>query len=250
MKAILAAAALTAATALPSFAFDPANMNDAEKQAFGQAVRDYLISNPEVLMEAMNEYEVKQQAESAKNDRALVQSFSDDIFEDGYSWVGGNPDGNITMVEFMDYKCGYCKQVNPQVEDFLKTDANTRYIIKEFPILGPESELAARFAIAVKQAAGDEAYKKAHDALMALRAPVNEESLKKIAGDIGVDAPDVLKRLNDDAVTEVIQKNHALAQKMQIQGTPTFIIGGEMLRGVPQQGIAAVVETVRKSDDG
>ena len=250
MKAIFAAAALSLATALPGFAFDPASMTDAEKKAFGDAVRDYLMANPEVLVDSINVLEARRAADEVKNDAQLVQTNKDEILNDGHSWVGGNPDGTLTMVEFVDYKCGFCKRVNPEVEALIKSDGDIRFILKEFPILGPESDMAARFAIAVQQTAGADTYKKVHDELMAMRKPVNEGTLTEIANDNGIDAQAVLARMNTEDVTAVIRANHQLAEKMGIMGTPTFVIGPELLRGIPQTGMAAAVAQVRKQTEG
>ena len=111
--ALLAAAALPLAvlplTAQPAAAFDPAQMTDAEKAAFGEAVRDYIMENPEVLIEAVNGLEARRMADEVANDRLLVQANKDAIFADGHSWVGGNPDGDLTLVEFVDYRCGVCR---------------------------------------------------------------------------------------------------------------------------------------------
>ena len=249
MKAILTAALMTA-TALPALAFDPAKMSEAEKEAFGTAVRDYLMANPEVLIESINVLETRRAADEASNDKLLVQNNKDAIFDDGHSWVGGNPEGDITMVEFIDYRCGYCKQINPAVEKLLKDDGNIRWIIKEFPILSQESDMAARFAVAVQQEAGPEAYKQAHDALMESRGPVNLESLGALADKLGVDSKAVLNRMNTEEVSAVIRKNHQLAEQMRIMGTPTFIIEGEMLRGVPGDGLEPIVAQIRAAKQG
>lgn len=250
MKATFAAVALTLATALPGFAFDPAAMSDTEKKAFGEAVREYLMENPEVLVEAINQMEARRLANEAVNDKLLVQNLSAEIFEDGHSWVGGNPEGNLTMVEFVDYKCGFCKRVNPEVEALIKADGNIRFIIKEFPILGRESDLAAAFAVSVQQVAGPEAYKKVHDQMMASTKPVTLESLTQLAQDNGLDAQAVIGGMNSPEVSKVIRKNRQLAEKMAIQGTPTFIIGSELLRGIPQIGMAAAVAEIRKNEEG
>ncbi|AGT08446.1 DsbA family protein [Paracoccus aminophilus] len=247
MKAILTAAALCAATALPAAAFDPAKMSPAEKEAFGTAIRDYLMANPEVLVESINELEARRVAQEGQNDKIMVANNKAEIFDDGHSWVGGNLDGDITMVEFVDYKCGFCKKVNPDVEALIKSDGKIKFILKEFPILGQESDIAARFAISVQQVSGPEAYKKAHDELMALRGPVNLESLTKVATDLGLDPQPIINRMNTEEVTAVIRSNHQLAEKMAIMGTPTFIIGPEMLRGVPPDGMSGAVEAARKS---
>lgn len=249
MKAVLTAAVLTA-TALPALAFDPAQMTEAEKEAFGVAVREYLMANPEVLVESINVLEERRAADESKNDALLVENNKDAIFNDGHSWVGGNPDGDVTMVEFIDYRCGYCKQINPAVEKLLKDDGNIRWIIKEFPILSQESDMAARFAIAVQQEAGADAYKQAHDALMASRGPVNLESLGALAGKLGLDGKAVMNRMNTEAVSTVIRSNQQLAERMRIMGTPTFIIEGEMLRGVPTDGLEPIIAAARAAKKG
>lgn len=249
MKAILTAALLTA-TALPASALDLAKMTDSEKTEFGAAVREYLMANPEVLVEAINGMEERRVENESKNDTLLVQTNKDAIFNDGHSWVGGNPDGDITMVEFVDYRCGYCKKVNPELEELVSKDGNIRFIIKEFPILTAESEMAARFSVAVQQVSGPDAYKKVHDGLMALNGPVNLESLSKLAKEHGVDPKPVIDSMNGEEVMTVLRANKQLAQAMNIQGTPTFIIEGEMLRGIPQSGMAAVVEQIRAAKEG
>ncbi|WP_323717134.1 DsbA family protein [Paracoccus aminovorans] len=249
MKAILTAAALTA-TALPAFAFDPADMNEAEKAAFGQAVREFLMANPEVLVESINVLEERRLADESKNDLLLVENNRDAIFNDGHSWVGGNPQGDVTLVEFIDYRCGVCKKVNPDLEKLISADGNIRWILKEFPILTQESDLAARFAVAVQQEAGPEAYKKAHDALMESRGPVNLESLTQLAGELGVDGKTVLNRMNTEEVSAVIRKNRQLAEQMSVMGTPTFIIEGEMLRGMPADGLEGVIARARAAKQG
>lgn len=247
------AAAMSLSSALlasPVVALDLKAMSEEDKTAFGAAVRDYLLEHPEVLMEAINTLEQRQMAEEATADKALVAELHDAIFQDGHSWVGGNPDGKTTVVEFVDYRCGYCRKVHQEVMDVVEADGDIRLILKEFPILGPDSEASSRFAIAVKQVAGDEAYIKAHDALMALRAPATPEALEGVAKEIGVDAAAVKAAMGSEDVTKVIAANHDLGQRMRIQGTPTFIVGDELLRGVPPQGLAAVVDAVRKGDEG
>lgn len=237
---------LTLATALPAAAFDPAAMSEAEKTAFGDAVRDYLMENPDVLIESINVLEERRAADETQNDKILVSANADALFSDGHSWVGGNPDGDLTMVEFIDYRCSVCRQVYKDVEKTVADDGNIRLIFKEYPILGDESDLGSRFAVAVKQIAGDEAYKKTHDALMTLRGRITLESLGKLAEELGVDGKAVLDRLNTEAVTAVLRENRQLGERMRIMGTPTFVIGEELLRGVPQVGLPSVVAEIRK----
>ena len=228
---LIAALALSTTLAAPAMALDLSAMSDAEKAAFGDAVKDYLMQNPQVLVEAINVLEERQQAAAAQNDKVLIQTNAKDIFEDGHSWVGGNPDGDVTVVEFMDYRCTYCKKAYEEVAQLLDQDGKIRFVVKEFPILGQESELSARFAVAVKQVAGDEPYEKIHDALMGFRGAITLESLSRLAKDQGLDAEPILKRMNEEEVTAVLRANHQLAARMGISGTPAFVIGGDMLRG-------------------
>lgn len=255
MKAPLTAAALMAATALtvtagPAAAFDPAAMTESEKAAFGEAVRDYIMTNPQVLIEAVNSMEQQRMADEAKNDRLLVEAHRDAIFNDGHSWVGGNPEGALTIVEFIDYRCGYCRKVAPEVDEVVAKDGNIRLILKEFPILGQESELASRYAIAVRQIAGADAYKDAHDRLYALRANVTLESLGTLATEQGLDKDAIIQRMNGEEVSAEIRANRQLAEAMQIMGTPTFVIGPELLRGIPSTGLAAAIEQIRADAQG
>ncbi|MDQ1899948.1 DsbA family protein [Paracoccus sp. WLY502] len=245
MKRLIAALMLTAT---PALAFDISAMSDAEKAAFGDAVREYLMANPEVLVESINVLEERRVASEAQNDVALVAANRDAIFEDGHSWVGGNPDGDVTVVEFIDYRCGYCRKFNDQIHDIVESDGNIRFILKEFPILGPESETSARFAVAVKQLGGDEGYLKAHDALMALRGAPSPEALKGIAADIGLDGDEVLNTMNTESVSAVLRENRQLAERMAIMGTPTFVIGDTLLRGMPADGLEPVVAAAREGN--
>lgn len=250
MKTLLTAAALMAATALPAAAFDPANMTEPEKAAFGEAVRDYIMSNPNVLIEAVNKMEEQRLADEAKNDKLLVEANKAEIFEDSHSWTGGNASGDLTMVEFIDYRCGYCRKVAAEVDEVVAKDGNIKLILKEFPILGQESELASRYAIAVKQMAGPEAYKTAHDKLYAMRGAVTLESLGALAKEQGLDPQAITQRMNTEEVSAEIRANRQLAEKMQIMGTPTFVIGPELLRGIPSTGLATAVEQIRTEAKG
>ncbi|MFD2175388.1 DsbA family protein [Rhodobacter lacus] len=223
--------ALSTALALPAQAFDLGAMSADEKAQFGTAVRDYLMENPEVLVEAINKLEERQQAQAAQNDKVLVQTNAQDIFESEGDWVGGNPDGDVTMVEFIDYKCSYCKKAYQVVDDVLKKDGKIRFVVKEFPILSDQSVLAARFAVAVRQVAGDAAYETVHNALMDLRGDITLDSLKRLARDEKIDADAVIAKMNTEEVTAVLRANAQLAERMGIAGTPAFVVGSQLLRG-------------------
>jgi protein-disulfide isomerase len=222
-------------------------MTDAERAAFRAEIRSYLLENPEVLMEAIGVLEQREQAAKANNDVAMAQNNAALLFDDGHSFVGGNPDGDITIVEFMDYRCGYCKKAHPDVASLITADGNIRYIIKEFPILGDASELASRFAIAVKIVGGEAAYKVAHDTLMEFRGEMTNDSLGRLATSLGLSAADITVTMNSAEVNQIINDNRLLGQAMQITGTPTFVVQDQMLRGyVPKAQMAQIVARVRE----
>lgn len=244
----LSLAALTMAAVLgtPAAALDLSAMSAADKAAFGEAVKTYLMENPEVLVEAINKLEERQQAAQADNDKVLVQSNAEDLFHFAGDWVGGNPEGDVTMVEFIDYKCTYCKKAYEVVEEVLKKDDKIRFVVKEFPILSEQSVLAARFAVATRQVAGDAAYEKVHDALMAVRGDITLDSLQRLAEEQKIDAKAVLARMNTEEVTAVLRTNAQLAERMAIAGTPAFVVGGQLLRGyAPAEVMAQIIADER-----
>ena len=230
----------------PAMAFDIDTMSDAEREAFRAEIRAYLLDNPEVIMEAVAVLEQRNAAAQATADFDLVTQNADRLFDDGFSYVGGNPDGDITLVEFVDYRCGYCRKAHDEVAELIKSDGNIRFIVKEYPILGEASEQSARFAIAVKQKLGDEAYKLAHDSLIKMRGDVTENSLKKLANGLGFEAGDILAHMNSDDVSKEILATRTLARDLRITGTPSFVMEDEMLRGyLPLENMRAIVKDKR-----
>lgn len=246
MPRFLSALAATLILALPAQALDLESMMASERDAFRAEVRAYLLENPEVIMEAVALLEERQAAEKAQNDMALVKANTSDLFNDDHSWVGGNPDGDITLVEFLDYRCGYCRRAFPEVQTLVESDGNIRLVVKEFPILGEESLLASRFAIAAKQVAGDDAYEALHDTLMTFNGALSETTLKRMAETLGLDAQSILDHMESPDVTRVIAANHQLAQRLDISGTPSFVMGDQMLRGyLPLEDMQRVAARIR-----
>lgn len=242
----LTTAAFFAAAALPAAALDLDNLSDAERAAFRAEVRAYLLENPGIIMEAVDVLEKQQQAAAAAHDLSLVKNNRDAIFNDGYSYVGGNLEGDITLVEFVDYRCGYCRKAHDEVQKLVETDGNIRIIYKEFPILGEDSLTSSRFAIAVKQVAGNDAYKLIHDALIAFTGDVNETSLSRLSDAFGFDTDAILAQMQSDSVTAEIAATRALAQELTISGTPTFVLEDQLLRGyIPLAGMQSLVAEKR-----
>lgn len=242
-----AAVLIALALATPAAAFDPSAMSEDEQAAFGEAVRAYLLEHPEVLMEAIGVLEDRQAAAQAEGDVALILANSADIFEDPASFVGGNPEGDVTVVEFIDYRCGYCRKAHKDVAELISTDGNIRYVVKEFPILGQDSIVAARFAIATLHVAGPEAYARVNAGFYeSFRGEVSPQTLASFAKGLGLDAEAIFKHMDTPEVTKIIEDNHRLAERLQISGTPTFVMGDQMLRGyVPLGTMRELVAQVR-----
>ncbi|MEW9918653.1 DsbA family protein [Marimonas sp. MJW-29] len=246
MFARLAATSLAAVLALPLAAMDLKELSDEERAQLRAEVRAYLLENPEVIMEAIEVLQNREAEAQAQADVDLVSDNAEAIFNDGFSWVGGNPEGDITLVEFLDYRCGYCKRAHDEVAKLIETDGNIRFIIKEFPILGEQSMLASRFAVATKQIAGGDSYKALHDALMEFNGDVTLPALRRMATTFGLDADAIEARMDSDEVTREIAESRALAQRLNITGTPTFVLQDEMLRGyVPYDQMQLIVEDKR-----
>lgn len=247
MRPVLAALPLAIALmGTAAHAEGAAAMTEAERAAFRAEVRAYLLENPEVLIEAMDVLQSREAETAAARDVQMLADNKEALLNDPASWVGGNPQGDITIVEFTDYRCGYCRKAFAEVEELVKSDGNIRFVLKEFPILGEDSVISSRFAIAVRQLHGDEAYKKAHDALITLRGTPDAATLGALAVDLGLEAGPIIARMNADEVTAVIAANHAMADKLQISGTPTFVLGDQLLRGyVPLDAMRQLVAEER-----
>ena len=245
MRLIPTLAALALSTTLAN-AQDTGDMTAAQREAFRAEVRAYLLENPEVLMEAIGVLEARQEEAEATRDQRYAQLNADALINDGFSYQGGNPDGDVTIIEFIDYRCGFCRRAHPEVAELIETDGNIRIITKEFPILGEQSMLASQFAVATKLIAGDDAYKEVSDALIALRTDVSPASLGSIADAFDLAGDAIFAEMESEAVREVLANNRALGERMQITGTPTFVFGDEMVRGyLPLAQMRLIVEDQR-----
>jgi len=216
----------------PVFAEGLSDMTDAERQTFRDEVRAYLLDNPEVLMEAIKVLEGRQQDQQAQTDEMMVVANQSAIYDDGYSYVGGNPDGDITLVEFLDYRCTYCRRAHDEVAELIKSDGNIRLVVKEFPILGEQSTLSSQLAVATLHKAGPVAYNKLGDFLMTFNGNLTPKIMTGILTKLEVAEPeDIIAYMKGDTVAQQIGATRQLASLLKISGTPTFVIGDEMLRG-------------------
>lgn len=246
MRSRLALGLMASLFATTALAEGTTAMSAEERAAFREEVRAYLLENPEVLIEAMDILQGREETAAADRDLKMLADNADAIFASPADWVGGNAEGDVVLVEFMDYRCGYCRKAYAEIEELVKSDGNIRFVVKEFPILGEASLMASQFAIAILQLHGDDAYKAVHDALIALRGEPTLETLARLASDLGHDPQPILARMNGDEVMDVIKANHALADAMEISGTPTFVLRDMMVRGyVPLEAMREIVAEVR-----
>lgn len=238
------ALALAPALVLAQDASSPkAPFSDTEARAIEEIVRDYLIANPEVLVEALQGLEEKERLAKAENQRLAVKANLEGLMRDPASPVAGNPEGDITIVEFFDYRCPYCRRMTADLLDAVEQDGNIRLVFKEFPILGSDSVVAARAALA---AAAQNRYHDFHVALMAKPGELNEPAILALAGDLGLDVERLRQDMDSEAVEQQLRDNHGLARNLQINGTPAFVIGEEVVPGaVPMQQLLEMVSQER-----
>jgi protein-disulfide isomerase len=198
------------------------------RQQIEQIVHDYIMAHPDVLIAALRQAEDKLHKDDEAKASKAVAEHKNEVFNDPATPVGGNPHGNVTLVEFFDYRCPYCKQVEPSLEAMLKQDPQLRLVYKEFPILGPASLTAAKAAIAA-QAQGK--YDAFHAAMMAAHGNITDDTVYRIAGSVGLDIDRLKHDMASPAVAQAIKANLKLADTLDIRGTPAFVIGNKMVPG-------------------
>ncbi|MBN9049030.1 MAG: DsbA family protein [Rhizobiales bacterium] len=246
VPALVVAAAGAWVSLDPGFRFNTPKVEVATalpKDEFERRVRDYILNNPEVIMEAARRFEQRQRAAEESEATAVLKARADEIFRDKDSPVGGNPTGDVSLVEFFDYNCPYCRQVTPIMAEAEAADPQLRVVYKEFPILGPNSTFSAKAALAVHRQGKYVAF---HKELMLDRGVANEAKVLRIATKIGVDVERMKSDMNDPAIAAMIERNLALAQALRINGTPGFIIGDQIIRGaVDLKTLRALIQEAR-----
>jgi len=199
-----------------------------EQDAIDRQVREYILDNPEIIMQAVQILRERQEQQAEDARRQGVKQHAKALRDTGPLPVLGNPDGDVTIVEFFDYRCPYCRQVANLALDTAKADGNVRVVYKEYPILGPDSEFAARAAIA---AAMQGRYAEFHKALMNDVQTVNQDSVMRMAEMMDLDVEQLKADMRSDKVTATIERTRQLGQQLQINGTPAFIVGTEVAPG-------------------
>jgi protein-disulfide isomerase len=238
--AMLACALRPAAAQTDTKSFTP-----EQTQSIEQIVRDYLMRHPEVILEAVDALEQKRKAESEQQQREAVIAHRAEIFEDATAPVLGAATANVTLVEFFDYKCPYCKQMTAPMMRMLQDDKNLRIVFKELPILGPDSVIAARAALAAQRQGK---YQPMHEALMRTRGTFDEATILRIAGEVGLDIQKLKADMNAPEFMQILERNRRLARDLQITGTPAFVIGERLIPGAvdPETLVKLIAEARRK----
>src|SRR5689334_23024529 len=225
--ALLAFALSAAPQAAPAQSFSDTQRGDIEK-----IVRDYLLKHPEVLEEAMNELSKRQAAAEAEKHQATIAKNADAIFNSPRGVTIGNKDGDVTFVEFFDYNCGYCKRAMADMLDLMKADPKLKVVLKEFPVLSQGSVEAAQVAVAVRmQDPTGKKYLDFHQKLLGGRGPADKARALAVAKDVGLDMAKLEKDMASPEAKATIEENFKLAEEMGMNGTPSYVIGKQIVVG-------------------
>lgn len=201
------------------------------KAEIEQVVRQYILDHPEVLMESVRLFQAKQQAQAQEKAKQAIVTKAAELNGDPTSPALGAKDADaVTIVEFFDYRCGYCKSSVPTLAKLMADNPKVRVVYKEFPILGPDSMVASRAALAAHKQ-GAEAYKKMHHALMTATGSFTPEAVEKIAASAGLDVARLRADMSNPEIDTIIARNHELAGYLNVQSTPSFVVGGELMTG-------------------
>lgn len=234
MSPILAAIVLLAATLVPSGSVFAQGGKTVEtgmsKREFDSRVREFLLENPEAIAEAMDRLEERQREVQKKVVETVVKTRSNDLLHDKDTPVGGNPNGDVTLVEFFDYNCPYCRSVASTVTKLKESDPKLRVAYKEFPILSESSTFAAKAGLAAHHQDKSK-YVAFHDALMAHKGRLSEKVIMSVAEKSGLDVSRLKADMSKPEIEAAIKKNHELARALRISGTPAFVIGDELIPG-------------------
>ncbi len=195
-------------------------MTDAQKKEIEKVVHDYLLSNPEVLLEASQALQAKQQQNMQQQAQSAISENADQLFQGKLTTVG-NPKGSVTIVEFFDYQCIHCKKMSPTIDSLIKKDSDLRVIYKEFPIFGKSSEMASRAALA---AGMQGKYQPMHQALLKIEKRLDDQLVMDTAKSLGLNVDKLKKDMDSKEVSDILDANRQLAEKLHLMGTPAFIV--------------------------
>jgi len=224
----------------------PAAMSRTELQSI---IHGYIVAHPEVLQEAMSEFEKRQQVAETEKARTAIKDQSQAIFNSSRQVTLGNRNGDVTLVEFFDYNCGYCKQALSDMNTLMKDDGKLRIVLKEFPVLGPGSTEAAQVAVALRmQDPTGEKYLVFHQKLLGSRGQADKARAMAAAQEAGADMARIEADLRSDEVKASLEESFKLAESLGINGTPSYVVGNELVVGAA--GLAALKEKIKQARGG
>jgi protein-disulfide isomerase len=210
----------------------PREFSPAQAHEIETIVKNYLVQHPEVLQDAMEALDRRQKEADAEKARGTIKDNNATIFNSTHQVVLGNPQGKVTMVEFFDYNCAFCKRALPDMLELLKTDPDLKFVLKEFPVLGPGSLEAAHVAVAARmQDTSGKKYIEFHQKLLGGRGPADKARALAVAKDVGFDMTRLEKDMNSDEVKVTIEENMKLADALGVNGTPSYVVGEEVVVG-------------------
>jgi protein-disulfide isomerase len=226
LAALMLAIGLSAAASAQEAASEP--FTPAQREALRQMMREFIMQNPELLIEALESLDERRRVEGEQRARQMLVERRDQIFSNPANPVLGNPNGDVTLVEFFDYRCPYCKQMHAPITQLRADDRQIRFVHIQLPILGPESVIAARVAMAAQ---AQSRYPQVHEALMSARGNLDEAAIMRIAQQSGLDMARLRTDMNSSAITAQIDANRRLAEELGVTGTPAFVIGERLIPG-------------------
>jgi protein-disulfide isomerase len=231
----IAAAALGLGLVLSTARAEDAGVG-LDKAEIEKIVRDYLLANPEILTEMQATLEAKQEEERRVAAQAVIKSAGPEIFASAEDGIVGNPEGRKTVVEFFDYNCGYCRHALSDMQAMTQADPDLRFVLKEFPILGPDSQKASVVSMAFRSLM-PEKYAAFHQKLLAGPGRAGEASAIKVAVGLGADEAKLREAMKDPAIAADVEKTYNLADRLQISGTPSYVVGSEIVYGAMGQDV-------------
>ena len=247
LVAAVVAALVTAATILVIWRVAP-GVVDAPSAALNEKkitdiVHSYLTKNPEILVEMTTELDKRQAEEQAANQQKVISENADALFRSPHAYVAGNPNGDVSVVEFFDYNCGFCRRALPEVVKLVQNDGKVRLVLKELPIFGDDSEAAAKAALA----AGKQGkYFEMHQKLFTEPGKADKDKALKVAGELGLDIPQLEKDMDDPSIKQALDEAKDLAQKLGLQGTPLYLVGDQVIPGAPDDLYDQFIKDVAK----
>ena len=230
LAARLSALALAAVPAFFLAASPAAAFTDEEKKELGGIIREYLIQNPEVLQEAISVLESRQMVADATQRSKAVAELKPLLLSSPRGIVAGNPQGDVTLVEFFDYNCGYCKKALSDLQDLIKQDPKLRVVLKEFPVLGQGSVEAAQVAVAVRMVA-PEKYMAFHQALLGGRGQADRAKALAAAKEVGIDPALIQKQSTSPELNATLDESMKIAEALSLNGTPSYVVGDQVVIG-------------------